>query len=276
MTSSFSSSGSSDAKTLIKQGFSCLNRGRRREALDVLSQAIAQDSKDATAWFYRAQTHIQIKSYDAALKDLRIVLQIDPTHSKAWHAQGVARAKLRLYPSAIDSFERAIAYEPNDDKIWYNRGQALLKLEQFDEALKSFDQAIEIKADKHRTWYSKALAQAALEQISASISSLDRVVQLKDDCHYAWNYRGTLLNRLFKHQAALESFEQSLARRRLNPNALYGIASSHALQNDVETAALYLRQAVQINPHIYSLMARNDVNFEPIRNCPEISSILWG
>lgn len=276
MSSSFGSSRSSDATTLVKQGLLFLSRGRRSEALDVFGQAIAQDSQNTIAWLYRAQAHIQIKSYEAALQDFRIVLQIEPTHSEAWHGQGIAKAGLRLYPSAIGSFDRAIAYDPNNDKIWYNRGQALLKLDQPDQAIESFDKAIEIRADKHHTWYTKALAQAALEQISAAISSLDKVLQLKDNCHYAWNYRGALLNRLFKHQAALESFQQSLKRRRLNPNALYGIASTYALQNEVENAALYLRQAIQINPHIYSLMARNDVSFDAIRNCPQIASILWG
>ncbi len=276
MVTSSSADRSSNATTLVKQGLSFLSRGRCSDAVDAFSQAIAQDGQNATARFYRAQTHLQTKAYEAALEDFRIVLQTSPTHAKAWHGQGVAKAGLRLYPSAVDSFDQAIARDPSNDKIWYNRGQALLKLAQPHEALVSFNQAIEIRPDRHHTWYSKALAQAELEQISAAIDSLNKVVQLKDSCHYAWSYRGTLLNRLLEHQAALESFQQSLKHRRLNPNALYGIASSYALQNDVDTAALYLRQAIQINPHIYSLMARNDASFEAVRTCAQISSLLWG
>ncbi|MEO1622751.1 MAG: tetratricopeptide repeat protein, partial [Cyanobacteria bacterium J06632_3] len=114
----------------------------------------------------------------------------------------------------------------------------------------------------------------ALQKIQPAIESLEQVTSLKPSCHYAWNYRGTLLNRLFKHQAALESFWESIKHRVPNPNAWYGLASSYALMDNPEAAAIHLRQAIQLNPSIYSLMARNDLTFESVRNHPKISAIL--
>lgn len=261
-------------KALMKKGFVLHSMGNYSGAIEQFDRAIAQDDSNEKVWYCRAQSHMQLREFEAALKDFRQVLAINPAEARAWHGQGVAKAELRLYPSAVDSFNQAAACDPENDKILYNRGRALLKLAQHENALESFDQAIALDPDKYHTWYNRALAQAALEQIGPAIESLERVTQLKPDCHYAWNYRGTLLNRIFKYQSALESFWQSLKHRVPNPNAWYGIACSYALLDNPEASAIHLRQAIQLNPSIYSLMARNDINFEPVRNHPKIAKIL--
>jgi tetratricopeptide (TPR) repeat protein len=263
-----------DVKSLLKEGFALRNKGNYQGAIEKFDQAIAQNDTVAGSFLYRAQTFIQIRAYDAALKDFRQVLQLDPYNARAWHGQGVAKAELKLYPSAIDSFDRAIACDPNNDKIWYNQGCALLKLEQYERALESFDRAIALNNTRYHAWYSRALAQSALELIQPAIDSLSQATELKESCHYAWNYRGTLLNRLFDHQAALESFWRSLRHRVPNPNAWYGLASTYALLNNPEATAIHLHQAVLLNPSIYSLMARNDVNFDLVREHPRVRKIL--
>lgn len=268
--------------SLIKEAFKLCNRGDYRGALEKFDQAICEQQDTANIpnesrakpLLYRAQTLIQMRAYEAALKDFRIVLQLDPHSAKAWHGQGVAKAELKLYPSAVDSFERAIACEPFNDKIWYNQGQALLKLEQHEKALESFNRAIELDDSRYYAWYSRALAQAALELVQPAIDSLDQAIALKKSCHYAWNYQGTLLNRLFQHQAALESFWKSLRYCAPNANAWYGLASTYALLNNPDASALHLHQAIQFNPVIYSLMARNDVNFDRVRSHPKVSKLL--
>lgn len=263
-----------DIKSLLKRGFALRSLGNYKGAIEKFDRAIAQDPSNYRSLLYRAQTLIQMQSYDAALKDFRGVLKLDPTNSRAWHGQGVAKAELRLYPSAVDSFDRAIACEPNNDKVWYNRGRALLKLEQHGRALESFDKAVELNDEKYHYWYNRALAQAALEQIQPAIESLAQTTTLKKGCHYAWNYRGTLLNRLFRHEEALKSFWESLQHRVPNPNAWYGLAATYALLDNPEAVAIHLTQAVQLNPSIYSLMARNDASFDPVRNHPKVAKLL--
>ncbi|MGD1896689.1 MAG: tetratricopeptide repeat protein [Phormidesmis sp.] len=261
-------------KALLKKGFVLHSMGNYSGAIEQFDRAIAANSENEKAWYYRAQSHMQMREFETALQDFRQVLRLNPTNAKAWQGQGVAKAELRLYPSAVDSFNHATICDPGDDKIWYNRGRALLKLEQYENALESFDKAIAIDSSKYHTWYNRPLAQAALEQVQPAIKSLEKVTELKSSCHYAWNYRGTLLNRCFKYQGALESFWESLKHRVPNPNAWYGIASSYALLDNPEACAIHLSQAVQLHPSIYSLMARNDTNFEPVRSHPRISKIL--
>ncbi len=269
-------------KPLVEAGFELRNAGNYKAAIEKFDRAIMLQKGDAEAqgdaiaktFLYRGQTFIQMQAYDAALKDFRQVLQRDPRNARAWHGQGVAKAELKLYPSAVDSFDHALTCEPDNDKIWYNKGRALLKLEQYDKALDSFNQAVALNDSRYYAWYSRSLAQASLELIAPAIESLDRATALKESCHYAWNYRGTLLNRLFKHQQALESFWKSLQHRVPNPNAWYGLASTYSMLNNPEATAIHLRQAVMLNPSIYSLMARNDVSFDMVRDHPKVRVIL--
>lgn len=263
-----------DIKTLIQRGFVLRNNGEYLQAVETFSQAIAQESKNTQALLCRAQTYVQMQEHEAALKDFRELLRLDPTNAKAWHGQGVAEAELGLYPSSIDSFDRALSCEPNSDKIWYNRGRALLKLEQYEQALESFDRAVELKGDRYHTWYNRAIAQAALEYVQPAIESLDRTVAIKPSCHYAWNYRGTLLNRLFKHHEAIKSFWCSLQYEMPNPNAWYGLAASYALMDNPTAAGIHLRQAMQTNPSIYTLKVLNDTSFDTVRDHPKVRGLL--
>ena len=267
-----------DIKTLIQRGFVLRNDGDYARAVEKFSQAIAQDSKNAKALLYRAQTYVQMREHELAIKDFREVLRLDPTDARAWHGQGVARAELGLYPSAVDSFDRALSCgassDKNSDKIWYNRGRALLKLEQYEKALESFDRAVELNGDRYHSWYNRALAQAALECVQPAIESVDRTVAIKPSCHYAWNYRGMLFNRLFKHEEAIESFWRSLQYQVPNPNAWYGLAASYGLMDNAIAAGIHLRQAVQINPGIYTLRVLNDPSFDTVRDHPKVRTLL--
>ncbi len=263
-----------ELKALILQGFKLRNLGDYKGAIEKFDRVLIQDPINVNTLLYRAQTFIQIGTYESALKDFRAVLKLKPTSASAWHGQGLAKAELKLYPSAVDSFDRAIAYEPDNDKIWYNRGRALLKLAQYEKALKSLDRAVELNDSRYHAWYTRALAQAALELIAPALDSLEKATALKESCHYAWNYRGTLLNRLFKHEEALNSFWMSLRHRVPNPNAWYGLASTYALLGNASAAAIHLRQAILLNPNIYSLMVRNDVNFDLVRSDPKVQAAL--
>ena len=82
------------------------------------------------------------------------------------------------------------------------------------------------------------------------------------------------LNRLFKHPEALKSFWKSLEYRVPNPNAWYGLACTYALMNNPDATAIHLRQATEFNPNIYSLMARNDISFDLVRDHPKVRMIL--
>ncbi|KPQ36412.1 MAG: Tetratricopeptide repeat/TPR repeat [Phormidesmis priestleyi Ana] len=271
-----------EAKKLLSQGFERHRSGNYKGAIEKFDQVIliqkelpeVQGAAAAKVFLYRAQTLMQMRAYDAAIKDFRQVLKNDPYNARAWHGQGVAKAELKLYPSAVDSFQQAIVCDPNNDKIWYNLGRTLLKLEQYERALEKFDKTIELNGSRYHAWYSRALAQSSLELIQPAIESLDRAIALKESCHYAWNYRGTLLNRLFKHPEALKSFWKSLEYRVPNPNAWYGLACTYALMNNPDATAIHLRQATEFNPNIYSLMARNDISFDLVRDHPKVRMIL--
>ncbi len=79
------------AKSLVSEGFELRNQGNYRGAIEKFDQVIAQDDAQAKPFLYRAQTFIQMRAYDAALKDFRKVLQLDPHNARACMAKGLRK-----------------------------------------------------------------------------------------------------------------------------------------------------------------------------------------
>ncbi|MEL6381652.1 MAG: hypothetical protein AAFQ89_04105, partial [Cyanobacteria bacterium J06626_18] len=69
-------------------------------------------------------------------------------------------------------------------------------------------------------------------------------------------------------------FDQSLRYRTPNPNALYGKASTYALQGNVAKAAQILGEAIVVGANLYRVMAQTDPSFSKVIDEPAIQALL--
>ncbi|MGF1524281.1 MAG: tetratricopeptide repeat protein [Leptolyngbyaceae cyanobacterium] len=264
----------SKSQILHGQASALYAAGRLQAAVEKYDRLLVLNRADVPAWTHRGYALCELKQHVEALESFQQAIQLDPKQALAWHGCGIVQARLTNYAAAYESFDRTVALNPSDLKALYNRGNALIRLNRHREALESFNSLIQKQPENHRAWYNRALALATLRRYHDALSSLDTAVSIKPNCHYAWTYRGLTLNKLYRFRDALASFEQSLRYRTPNPNALYGKASTYALQGNTGKAAQLLREAIVIGSHLYRVMAQTDPSFSKIIDQAEIQALL--
>ena len=178
------------------------------------------------------------------------------------------------YEAEIISYDRALALNSDDHQAWYNRGVALSNLGRYEEAIASYDRALVIKPDKVEALSSQGIALRKLGQVEEAISVYDQALKLKPDYYEVWYNRGLALVGLGRVEEAISSFNRAVE---INPSyaaAFYNNACIYALQENTGQSVENLRRAIRISPDKYQGAAKEDMDFEKIRNHPEFIVLL--
>jgi tetratricopeptide (TPR) repeat protein len=85
----------------------------------------------AIHFILRANLEMQIKQFDAAIKDYSKTIELDAKNADAYNRRGKARACVKDYADAKADFEKAVELNPNEQSYKDN-----LKLMQIRESIK--------------------------------------------------------------------------------------------------------------------------------------------
>jgi len=199
-----------------------------------------------------------ISSYDKAV-------EFKPDDHEAWYNRGISLKNLGRDEEAISSYDKVVEFKPDKHEAWYNRGNSLKNLGRDEEAISSYDKAVEFKPDKHEAWYNWGISLYNLGRYEEAISSYDKAVEFKPDDHQAWNNRGISLKNLGRYEEAISSYDKAVEFKPGHHIAFYNKACSYALQNNIEQAIESLKIAISLNADEYREMAKNDLDFDAIR-----------
>lgn len=109
--------------------------GMGREALDVLSRALAEQPDSVTLLYARALQAVALDDIDLAEQDLRRILQGNPDNAQAMNALGYTLAdRTTRYQEARRLIDRALELTPEDPAVLDSKGWVLFKQGRPDEA----------------------------------------------------------------------------------------------------------------------------------------------
>jgi tetratricopeptide (TPR) repeat protein len=167
-----------DALQLL--GALALQGGRIEEGVDLLSKALAVNSKQAAI------------------------------HSNLAYALNA----LHRFDEALASANRALALQPQFPDALNNRGNAQAGLDQPLDALASFDRAIALAADFAQAWNNRACVLRDLGRPADALASCDRALALQPGYAEAWSNRGNALSDMNEpHEAERRSIRAAMRRR---------------------------------------------------------------
>ncbi|MDR2906280.1 MAG: tetratricopeptide repeat protein [Helicobacteraceae bacterium] len=132
------------ADKLFEQALNAGERGDYQVAVNLFSQVIAIDPKDAVAYYNRAYAYAKLKNYDQAIKDYTKAIALDPKNASAYNSRGIAYKELQNYDQAIEDYTKAIELDPNYAFAYYNRGIAYAELRNYDQAKKDAKKACDL------------------------------------------------------------------------------------------------------------------------------------
>jgi len=100
-----------DVDTYISLGLVYKEQKIFHNALQIYQKATVVDCKSSMGWFNLANTQLDMKFYDDAIRGFETVLVLEPTHLDAWFNLGIAyhdRAAQLLIPKKSDMISKGL------------------------------------------------------------------------------------------------------------------------------------------------------------------------
>ncbi len=144
------------------------------------------------------------------------------------------------YEDAIISYDKVIKKQPDCYLAWASRGWALRRLGRYEEALKSYQKAISIKPKDDLGWYGKANALRELQRYDEAIVAYDKSLKFNPDFEWAW----------------------------------YRKARCYLVKGDIDKAVENLEKAIELNPDKLRQIAKNDGDWDVIRNIDKFRKLI--
>lgn len=134
------------ARALESEGESLL-------AVEQLEAARAARPDDVDLIVELAQAQTALKRLDAAERELRRGLKLQPENAEVHLALGVISFRRGLYTQAEQELKRALELDPESGSAYFYRGEALNQLSRLDEALDMLERATQRQPANARAYY---------------------------------------------------------------------------------------------------------------------------
>ena len=159
-------------------------------------------------------------------------------------------------------------------KLLFKRGNLLCAAKEYEVAIAAYDEALKIKPDKHVAWNNRGIALGNLGRFEEAIAAYDQALKIKPDFNQAWYNRGVALGNLGRFEEAIAAYDAALKIKPDKYEAWYNKACCYALQGNIELAIENLKQAINLNPEKCPKIAKNDSDFDNIREDERFQALI--
>ena len=182
--------------TLLEQADRLRTAKQYPQAIKAYDQTIAQNSKQAQAYWGKCYSLNQLQQYQQAIAVCDRALALDANYAQAIWSKGYALEHQQRYADALKLYDRAVQLKPDFAEAWSNRGTALLQLDRATEAVTSFDRATALDPKLVEAWNNRGAALWKLRRFDEAIASIDQAIQIQPDYQDALSLRQQIRQRL--------------------------------------------------------------------------------
>ena len=178
------------------------------------------------------------------------------------------------FDRSLEEYDAALRLRQDDADALAGRGYVLVHLERGDEAVQAFERSLARRPNDRRALEGLGWALACLNRHEDALDARNRALALHPDDAVLLSRRAITLSKLKRHGDALADFNRALELEPHQPIALYNRACYLSLTQRYEEALPDLRQAIACDAK-YQRMAREDEDFEGLRNDPQWGPKFW-
>lgn len=162
---------------LIAAGDASVVAERPFQAIEAYSGAIARKPDSPLAHFKRGAVYQSQNELEAALRDFRSAVAIDPSSLRALEALGDANVALGRHDRAIERYEAFNSLDDRNARVLYKLGLARYRAGRPKQALPVLQQALSIDPAMGETHYVLGLVQRDLDNMAAARKSLEEAAR---------------------------------------------------------------------------------------------------
>jgi len=161
------------------------------------------------------------ENFDAAQRDLKRAVAMDPRHVGAHHWLGILFARGRAYADSVKHFERALAVNPANSEIWIDLGNVYALQLEYGKASESYQAAIDATPDSALAHLNLGFALNELGSQEEAVAYLRRAYALAPEMENALRHLVKTLIETDRCDEALTVAGQAVERNSANYDAYF-------------------------------------------------------
>lgn len=219
----------------------------RRQAADDFSAALALDSQDAIAFFYRAQLRAGLGDLAGAGADCDQAIALDSSLVGAYAVRSEVRCRLNDFQGAIDDATRAIEQQATPF-LYIVRGQAWFGLPDTERAAEDFRTALELDSSNAQAHHALGATYEHTGDADEAFAAFSAAIELAPQWAQPYLDRGNCSRGRGDDEAALADYSEAI---RLAPelvSALMNRGLILAEQGEIDAALADFSTSARLEP----------------------------
>jgi tetratricopeptide (TPR) repeat protein len=256
----------------FERGFKEIDKSER---IRCYSEAIKLNPDFPEAFYMRGMYYQEKDDIDCAIADYNEAIRLKPDYPEAYNNRGNAYQNEKKFVDAIADYTKSIAL--NNPKLYLpynNRGHARRKMGDFWGAIKDYEEAVKLKPelpDLVDTYTYLGIMYETVGDLDKSVSTYEEVLSRKPTDVVA---KSSLMSALRKMGRMSEAkMHEKNIRDSISKENEYNQACFESINGNTQKALELLEIAIQQIPSRRE-WAKNDPNFENIRNIPRFIELV--
>lgn len=237
-----------DSAALHALGVITYQSGNYREAIELVSRAIANDPQNAQFHNTLGLVFEMLGEFEQAAAAYQKAVSLKPDYAEAYHNMAIVFQSQGRYAAAAETCKQAIRFRPDYAEAYNTMGFALEQQQRYAEAIESYQQAVRLKPDYAEAHNHLGMVLCKQRRAAEAIESYKHALQADPDYAEAYNNLGIVLKDQDQFAEAIKYFEQAL---RLDPDfaeAHYNLANSLRDEGRCAEALAGYERAMALKP----------------------------
>ncbi len=239
-----------DAAAAHYLGALCLQVGRPREAVELISGAILVDSTNPDFFSHLGAAYGALGENEAAVTSLRRAVALAPGSAHAHYNLGTALRNSGRLEEAVTTFRHALAANPSSPETHYNLANTLRELNRSAEAEAAYRDAIRLRPNYIRAMINLGNLLRDGERMAEAVEILRAAVSVDPNYANAHLNLGTVLRDAGSYEEALEHLRRAVT---LEPGSAEGhnnLGTVLQALTDYGAAEECYETALRLNPEL--------------------------
>jgi tetratricopeptide (TPR) repeat protein len=269
---------------MLQRGFSLLQQGSLKEAVDTFRLATQKEAKNLSAFMGLGAACMQAKRYPEAVEAYRTAIELNPSATESYNNLALAyieteqydaarmtlgrglvlrESDLRLrltmaesyrrekdFAGARSAYEQALGYGASNPAVFNGLGNLNLQENRNQEALDCFDAALLLNKDDLEAQLGRSAALSSLERHNEAIDSARGVIAKIPTLAFGYAALGGAYEAKKEHGLAIAEYEKAIERDAKDPYNWGNLGWSLYGAEKYDRALEVSRKALGIDPKL--------------------------
>jgi len=177
----------------------------------------SQRMKEAAAGVKDAAEKVRLGNDDAAISELKTILDKNPKDSNALYVIGMAYLKKKMWPEAIPPFLQVVDLSPKFAAAYYQLGVCYQQQKEPQKALEYYQKAMDLDPSNPDSPYNSGLILFGLNRIDEALAYFEKTLNMKPGDPASLEMAGRCYINRSNFQKAIDYLEQAKAGYAADP-----------------------------------------------------------